>query len=255
MRPPCQSTPIPLPSTNPFPSLVQVCWAAHDDLISAKSGRETHFVPAWEPRARSSGSLNKQVDRTTKPITRRAADNPTKSQNAAARAPWAVRRMSGPGSALGARSVRSLDGGVRCALSSWASMTPQRHTFAFPPTRIFPQPFFSPLSTSPPLSRHLNILTPNPMSSQPISDLYHTSHEDFAADSNAEEDAEQTPQGGPGRNMSPGKYEFAPDDLPTPRSATRTCGARRSSRAPIIPACATRGGSWPLCCTSSSTLS
>ena len=50
----------------PFPSPVQVCWAAHDNLIPARSGRETHFVPAWEPRARSSGSLNKQFDRTTR---------------------------------------------------------------------------------------------------------------------------------------------------------------------------------------------
>ena len=54
----------------PFPSPVQVCWAAHDDLFSARSGRETHFVPAWESRARSSESLNKQVDRTTRPRSR-----------------------------------------------------------------------------------------------------------------------------------------------------------------------------------------
>ena len=55
-----------IPSSIPFPSPVQVCWAAHDDLFSARPGRETHFVPAWESRARFSGSLNKQFDRTTR---------------------------------------------------------------------------------------------------------------------------------------------------------------------------------------------
>ena len=55
-----------IPSAIPFPSPVQECWAAHDDMISARSGRKTHFVPAWESRARSSGSLTKQVDRTTR---------------------------------------------------------------------------------------------------------------------------------------------------------------------------------------------
>ena len=60
------SIPSAIPFPFHFPSPVQVCWAAHDDLISARSGREMHFVPAWEPRARSSGSLNKQFDRTTR---------------------------------------------------------------------------------------------------------------------------------------------------------------------------------------------
>ena len=57
------SIPSAIPFPFHFPSPVQVCASAHDNLIPARSGRETHLSPAWEPRARSSGSLNKQFDR------------------------------------------------------------------------------------------------------------------------------------------------------------------------------------------------
>ena len=86
--PPCHS--IPIPSRERFHShsiphlLCRFVASAHDNLIPARSGRETHFVPAWEPKTRSSGSLNKQFDRYDQMMSRRAAYTPTKSQNAAA---------------------------------------------------------------------------------------------------------------------------------------------------------------------------